>query len=230
MFVQALLDVLFPPRCAACRELLPASDRPSREGGLCEVCETTLEPILSACFRCGLPGPSAKSCDACRRDEPAFDSAHAAFLYGAAIAHVLHRFKYEDKAALARPLGEHIARLPLPEADVVMPVPLHPSRRRERTYDQALFLAQRVAAKRQLACESLLLARVKATSRQVGQHRAERQRNMDGAFDVKGSVAGARVLLIDDVVTTGATASSCAATLKKAGARSVHVASVARAV
>lgn len=230
MLTTAFLDVLFPPRCAACRELLPVSELPSKVGELCPVCETTLEPILSACERCGLPGPAAKACEACRREPPAFDTAHAAFLYGAAVSHVLHRYKYEDRAALARPLGSYIARLKLPEIDLVVPVPLHPKRRRERTYDQALLLAQVVSRLRGWRCDRRTLIRQRSTERQVGQHRTERQKNVEGAFSTTRSIAGRRVLLVDDVVTTGATASTCAEALKAAGARSVHVASVARAV
>jgi ComF family protein len=229
MIVTAVFDALFPPRCAACRELLPSSDRASRLGDLCPACDATLEPLNSTCRRCGLPGPMDDSCASCRADPPVFDSAHAVYLYGAAIAQVLHRYKYEDQSHLARSLGESVARLKLPKVDLVLPVPLHPSRRRSRTYDQALYLAQRVAWLRALPCDAHTLVRQRATARQVGQHRIERQRNVDDAFATRGSLPGATVLLVDDVVTTGATASACARVLKSAGVRAVHVASVARA-
>jgi len=228
--LTAVLDVLFPPRCAACATLLPGSDAPSTEGALCSTCETTLEPIQSACERCGLPGPPSLTCVECDRHPPAFDSCRTVWLYGEAIARVLHRFKYEDQPALAGPLGDALARLPLPEVDAVVPVPLHPKRRRERTYDQALYLAQRVAEARKLPVEQHLLVRVRSTARQVGQSRAQRVQNIHGAFEPRGTLQGKRLLLIDDVVTTGATASECARALKSAGALQVHVASVARAV
>lgn len=170
------------------------------------------------------------SCDACRVDPPAFDSASAAFLYGAAIADVIHRYKYEDHPELARPLADWICRLPLPPVDLVVPVPLHASRRRERTYDQALYLAALVAKDRGVGCVPQVLTRLRATARQVGQHRSERIANIQGAFEAAVGAAGRVVLLVDDVVTTGATVGECARALKEAGAKRVHVASVARAV
>jgi ComF family protein len=228
--LASLADILFPPRCSACRDMLPSADEASVSGSLCAVCEITLEPITEACRRCGLPGPDADACASCEAEPPGFDSASAALLYGGAISDVLHRYKYEDHPELARPLADWIVGMKLPPADVVVPVPLHASRRRERTYDQALYLARRVAVARSLPCEPGLLTRLRATARQVGQHRNERLANIRGAFVASPRVAGRSVLLVDDVVTTGATASECARALKTAGAVRVHVASVARAV
>ena len=208
--LAAVVDVLFPPRCAACRELLSPTEALAAPGALCSRCEVTLEPIGECCRRCGLPGEGDGICADCVAHPPAFDTARAAFLYGGAIADVLQRFKYEDQSTLAGPLGAWIAALDLPTVDVLVPIPLHGSRRRARTYDQALYLARIVARRRGWPCESNWLTRVRATPRQVGQHRGARALNVQGAFRASPNVAGLTVLLVDDVVTTGATASECA--------------------
>lgn len=226
-FAAALLDVFFPPRCAACHEMLLPEGPRQEAGALCDLCEVTLEPLDLACIRCGLPGDDAE-CPACLDDPPPFDGVHSVYLYGAAIADVLHRFKYEDHPELAGPLGRRVAALDLPEVDCLTPVPLHASRRRARTYDQALYLARAVASARGWPCERLL-SRTRATERQVGRTREDRQENVRGAFAVTGRVKNRRILLIDDVVTTGATVRECSLALKQAGARLVVVASVARA-
>lgn len=223
-----LLDVLFPPRCAACDELLPARETGSRPLELCEPCETSLVPVTEACARCGLPGEAVDQCRRCLAELPSFDGASSVWAYDGAITQVLHRFKYEHRPHYAGPLGAQLAALPLPDADVVTYVPLHPSRRRFRTYDQALYLARQLATARGLPCESLL-KRVRATGRQVGRSRSARLLNVDGAFLPCGPVAHRSVLLVDDVVTTGATAEACAQALVDAGARRVHLVCVARA-
>lgn len=225
----ALLDILYPPRCVACRTLLPATESASPPLPLCDTCEVTLTPIDVACLRCGTPETEADSCPTCRADPPPWDSARAVWLYGAAVADLLHRFKYEQRPELAKPLGATIAALDLPDVDLVVPAPLHATRRRERTWDQALYLARVVAAARHWPLRRDLLVRTRATGTQVGRSRDERGRNVAGAFACTAAVAGLRVLVVDDVVTTGATAAACARALRSAGAREVHVASVARA-
>jgi ComF family protein len=225
---SAIADLLFPPRCAACRELLALGDAPTPALPLCVVCAPTLEPLSNACGRCGEAG-SVDPCATCERRPPSWDGAQAAFTYGGAIADVLHRFKYEDHPALARPLAAWMARLPLDEVDVVVPVPLSARRRRLRTYDQALLLARELAQLRGWRFEAGLLERVRHTGRQVDRKRDERAENVRGAFRLGGAARGLSVLLVDDVLTTGATAGECARVLKEGGARRVAVGSVARA-
>jgi ComF family protein len=225
----ALLDVAFPPRCAACRELLDATERPVPAFSFCAGCDATVQPHDSGCATCGLSGEDSP-CDACAGAPPAFASVQAVWTYGGAIADVLRRYKYQDRPEFAGPLAEAMSRLPLAVPDVVVPVPMHPSRRRERTYDQALYLA-RALARRGGWPLARALVRVRSTRRQVGQQRAERLANLAGAFVVAApeAVRGRAVLLVDDVVTTTATVRECAGVLVAAGAARVDVAAAARA-
>lgn len=201
----------------------------SRPLELCVVCEVSVELVEPGCARCGLPGDIVDECFLCRSDPPSFDGVSALWLYGGATADLLHRYKYEHRPHYASVLGARMAELDLPAADVVTHVPLHASRRRARTYDQALYLAQALGRARGVPCEGLL-ERMRATGRQVGRSRVERRLNMDGAFTVVGEVARRSVWLVDDVVTTGATAEACAQALVDAGAERVELVCVARAV
>ena len=225
----ALIDVAYPPRCAACRELLDATERPVPLFSFCVACAASVERHQVGCVTCGLAG-EASGCEACNREAPAFASIHAVWTYGGSIADVLHRYKYQDRPEFAGPLAEAMSKLTLPVPDLVVPVPLHPERRRERTYDQALYLAQALARVRGWPVDRAL-ARVRSTERQVGQQRSERLVNLTGAFSVSepALVRGRSVLLVDDVVTTTATARECARVLVEAGATRVDVVAVARA-
>src|SRR5205085_1433371 len=124
----------------------------------------TLERIDACCQTCGVPGDQSP-CEACLASPPEFDRARGVYRYGAAIAQVLHRFKYEDHPELARPLGRLLGDLSLEPPDVVAPIPLHPARRRSRTYDQALYLAQGLSEARKWPLQADLVARVKSTER-----------------------------------------------------------------
>lgn len=223
-----LLDALFPPRCAACDVLMDPEEGGSPSLVLCATCSPTLAPVTEACARCGVPGRAVDACARCEEEWPSFDGTSSLWLYEGAVTQLLHRFKYEHRPHYAGPLGAKLATLPLPDGDVVTHVPLHAARRRFRTYDQALYLARALADAKALPCESLL-RRVRATGRQVGRDRAARLMNVDGAFEAIGKVAHRSVLLVDDVVTTGATAEACAQALVDAGAKRVHLVCVARA-
>lgn len=247
----AVLDVLHPPTCAACGELLEPIDPDGAMGAdpsgsidpatdasrplflpLCTPCSDTFEPVSDPCLRCGEPDSDAGLCGHCIVDEPPFESVVSLWHYGAAIADVLQHFKYSDRPELAKPLGRALACAQLPEVDVIAPVPLHFRRRLSRGYDQALLLARELAKAAGLPFERSLLIRSRATSRQVGSSRVVRANNVAGAFEAGpalGRWAGARVLLVDDVITTGSTAAACAQVLLKGGVDSVHVACVARA-
>jgi len=222
---DSLLDLLFPPSCAACREPLARS----AEGPFCPLCADAVDPVGPACGRCAHPGPDPV-CGACLADPPAFDEVRARALFGGPLADAVHAFKYRGRAALCRPLGRWLAAGLGPASGLaVVSVPLARRRRLARGYDQAALLADHVARAARIPRLRGALRRVRETAPQVGKARAERRRNVDGAFTAGPAVEGRALLLVDDVVTTGATADACARALRLAGAARVVVAALGRA-
>lgn len=222
--MTALLDLVFPPRCAACGGSVHAEP-------FCPVCAGAVDPVPPGCGRCGQPGPDVL-CASCALSPPAFDGVHAGGLFGGPLADAVHALKYGDRPALARPLGAWLARRArVPAGALVVSVPLARGRRIERGYDQAALLADSLArAAGAGGCRArTVLRRVRETPPQVGKTRAERARNVAGAFEATRAVSGRDVVLVDDVVTTGATADAAAGALRRAGARSVVVVALARA-
>lgn len=218
----ALLELVYPPRCAACGE------EPDEEP-FCPICADAVDPVPPGCVRCGLPGSSGL-CGGCAAAPPAFESLSAGGLFGGPLADAVHAFKYGERPALARPLGEWLAGRvePAPDARVVE-VPLARRRRIARGYDQAALLADALARAWGAPRLRLALTRVRETAPQVGKTREARRRNVAGAFEARRVVAGLDLVLVDDVVTTGATADSAASALLRAGARSVRVVALGRA-
>lgn len=198
----------------------------------CDACVATLVPVASACDRCGLPERGPR-CSACVKRAPAYAAARAPLLYGGALAEAIQRLKFEDAVALARPLATLLAPLvdELRErVDLVVPVPLHVRRLRARGYNQAALLARQAAAGAR-PVDFRALQRPTDTPPQWRLTRAQRLENLRGAFRAQPRrVRGRRVLLLDDVMTTGATAASCAQALHAAGAAEILVLTLARAV
>jgi ComF family protein len=222
------MDLVFPPRCPGCRELLAA------KGPFCGRClETFADLPPDRCRRCSEPEVHGL-CAPCRENPPAFERAVTPYLYGGALADAIHRFKYEDcphyataLAAVAHPHAEG----DLDWCTAVAPVPLHVKRLRRRGYDQALLLSRALAAFSRRPVEARAVRRVRETPPQVGRDRDERRRNVAGAFGAGNPFPrGARILLVDDVLTTGATAGEAAGALLASGAASVRVFALARAV
>jgi ComF family protein len=237
---STLVDLLFPRTCAAC-------GRPS-ERPFCAACAPLVEELPAwRCPRCADPLPPPPStraampgqpqlappprCPACVRAPAPFSHVLVAWAHGGAVATAVHRLKYQGRREVAGALGGLIAARfagELAAADLVAPVPLHPDRRRERGFDQALLLARGVARGAGVKLEPTLLSRTRRTRQQVGLPRAERRANVFGAF-VARPCEGRRVVLVDDVLTTGATAASAAQAVLDAGAAGVRVLVVARA-
>jgi ComF family protein len=225
--LQSCVDLLFPSRCAACDAL--------GESPFCALCAQSLLPLPAGCPVCGAPADEAslpalrpRRCRACRARAPAFAVASSPWLHGGALAEAIHRLKYEGRSELARPLGVLFEGCERHRSDVLVPIPLHPRRLRERGFDQARLLA--AAAGRRFGLRVLpLLRRVRETGQQVGRDRPARERNVRGAFAAHPRALGLRVCLVDDVLTTGATASAAASALLLAGAARVEVRTLARA-
>jgi ComF family protein len=152
-------------------------------------------------------------------------ASYAAFVYGGPLADAIHRYKYRDRSDLAPVLGSLMAERAVRwrgRVDVVVPVPLHWRRRRSRGYDQAALLAVAVARSLRLPARLRALRRVRQTKSQVELPHEERRKNVAGAFEARGIAIGSRVLLVDDVRTTGATLEAASSVLREAGAREVH--------
>jgi ComF family protein len=233
-WITAALDLIFPPLCPVCERLLGAG----RRDPLCGVCWANLERIAPPwCRCCGVPLGIDGLCGACRSRRPRFAYARAALRYGDLAREAIHAFKFGGRRTLADPLGDLLAGLglsALPGAapDVLVPVPLHPRRARERGYNQALLLARRLERAWGVPVIADALRRAVATQPQADLDAAARRRNVRNAFAVNYPelVAGRHVVLVDDVLTTGATAGECAMSLRRAGAATVGVLTVARAL
>ena len=223
---QGALNLLFPPRCAAC------SSFGSR---FCPSCQAQVEPLLPPiCDRCGRPNPPASVCPTCRRSATALDSIRSASLLDEPLRSAIHHFKYQGARELAGPLASLLlacwSRCQL-SADALVPVALHRRRRQERGYNQAALLARDLG--KALDCPVIegALQRDRETLPQVGLNARRRRENVTGAFScTPGAVSGLRVVLVDDVCTSGATLEACAAALRTDGqAASVRALTVARA-
>jgi ComF family protein len=233
--LHAGLEVALPPLCPACRE-------PVRDTALCPACWAKLSFIAPPyCERLGIPfaydpGPGVLSMEAIA-DPPAYGRARAAVRFDEVARALVHALKYGDRLDLAPTMGGWVAsagRELLKEADALIPVPLHWRRLWTRRFNQSARLAEVISAASGLPLAYDVLKRVKATAQQVGLTRSQRADNVQGAFrvaaDARGEVAGRRLVLVDDVLTTGATIDACARALLRAGARNVDVLVFARVV
>ncbi len=235
MLKQAFLNLLYPRCCGGCGGPAELSG-----GHLCWDCRADIQVIAPPyCGRCGNPVEGridhAYECFHCVQTSPGFDQARSAVRFEGAFTTLIHDFKYHHalwleeeltdllEACVATHYGEAVF-------DAVCPVPLHHVRQRERGFNQAALLGSRLAGRLGLPFRGNALVRLRDTGTQTHLTARDRLSNVKDAFEAGGSgrCSGRRFLLVDDVMTTGATVSACAGVLKRAGAASVHVVTVAR--
>lgn len=235
--MTGIADVIFPPRCITCSAML-------QEHGphpFCPQCAAGIRYIRSPlCPRCGIPftapGEEDHLCGECLVTRRPFAIARAVGLYEETLLTAIHLFKYRGRIGIGKSLGDIMADFAggiwdMKVFDLIMPVPLHRKRLQERGFNQAVILARKIAKRFSLPLDFLTLRRKVFTAPQVGLGHEERSANVRGAFTLwkPERVAGKRVLLVDDVYTTGSTLAECAGTLLDAGADSVAVLTLARA-
>lgn len=223
-FGRRLFDGILPHSCLLCAA--EADDL------VCRACRADLPGLpTTRCPHCGEPTTHGERCGRCLRTPPHFDSVQAAYRYDFPLDRLVHALKYGHQLALAPWFGSQLAKsLSSTEADCIVPLPLHPERLRERGFNQAAEIARALGRRRRLPVRSDLLFRARATAPQAGLALAERPANVRGAFECRSDLGGKRLLLVDDVMTSGATVDEAARTLKLHGAARVDVAVVARAV
>jgi ComF family protein len=234
LIVDPVLAVVFPSRCPACASPLVSP----RRGPLCEGCWAGLPRHRGPCCRCGVPlPPGGSACGRCRRGLSAFAAGASLGPYEGTLRLAVHELKYRARRRVASRMSEALladpsVRTVLAGAAVLVPVPLHPRRKRKRGFNQSELLAEELGRRAGVGVAAAALVRRKDTPPQTGLSAAARRANVGGAFAVRhrGQVAGRVVVLVDDVLTTGATASACARALKAAGAREVRLVTMARVV
>lgn len=233
--LTAIPSLLYPPVCIICRANIRAGEY------LCDQCEAKAVRIVAPfCQICSEPFEGAITgaftCANCAHRAIHFDAAVAAYRSRGIVREILHEFKYGRQIYLRHLVARWLyaalddERLREHHFDIIVPVPLHPTRQRERGFNQASLLAELLSAEISVPSKPSL-ERIRYTTTQTALDRAERMENLHNAFRLRknADVRGLGVLLIDDVLTTGSTLSECARVLKRAGAISVHAATAARA-
>lgn len=219
-FVRLAADLVFPPQCSGCRRIGPV---------FCPQCAQSVEPAPpTVCSHCGRVQPTAVPlCDLCQQEsDPPLTLTRAAALYTEPLRSTIHAFKYEGRRELGEPLSHYLVaafqRQPWTDLpftfDGCIPVPLHAKRRKERGYNQAGLLAAGFSGRVSIPIRETWLARSRETASQATLSAEERRQNIADAFVASPEVAGKRLLVIDDVTTTGATLTACAQALRNAGA------------
>ena len=225
--LDALLAWLLPPQCTLC------GAAGSQRLPLCAGCRDQLPWLGNACERCAEPLPTTGVCGRCLRRPPPQDRAHAALLYAAPLNRLVQRLKFGRRLGLARLTGALLAQAAQAghweRPELLIPVPLHDARLRQRGYDQAQAIARETARRLDIPFDARACRRLRATAPQTGLALADRRRNVRGAFTVQTPLAASHVAVVDDVMTTGATVAALATALKRSGVARVDVWTLCRA-
>ena len=236
-YLNQLSNLLYPQYCLHCEEGVPG---PSI---FCENCQAQITRLSeSHCFICSIPFESSAAtshspdhrCGECRENLPAFSKAVTPFLYEGPLSSAICQFKYQKKPHLAVPLAglmmNDLAGIAVGGIDSVMAIPLHPSRLRSREFNQSLLLAREIGKATSVPYSIDALIRTRETQPQVGLSRKERHENIKGAFQVTrpNEIKDHKILLVDDVYTTGATLKEASKIVIQSGAKEVIVATIAR--
>jgi len=225
----ALVHRLFPVTCYLC---LDPGQKPALD--LCAGCEADLPRNDFACSICAAAVPDSNViCRRCGRRGRAFDAAYAPYRYEFPLPALIHRMKYRGQLPITRILGcllgRRLADRGTPQVDAIVPVPLHAERERKRGYNQAREIAVFAARELGLPVQDRLARRIRETAEQTRLSAGARRRNLRGAFTIDAGAVPSRVAIVDDVLTTGATAEALAHALRRAGCRRIEVWTVARA-
>jgi ComF family protein len=234
--IKNIADVIYPPMCLGCLEIL----HPEKGKYFCANCQEQIRYLTdSMCPVCGISFFNSSAgnhlCGNCLYSSPFFSIARAVAVYETIILNIIHKFKYGRDLSIGSALASFLANFSFPDFEfqsysLLIPVPLHIKKLRERGFNQSLILAYALGEKKQIDVNFSLLKRHKFTLTQTGLNKKEREQNIKGAFEVsdKKKIAGKNIILIDDVYTTGSTLNECAKTLLKAGAEQVAALTLAR--
>ena len=239
-FLSELIDIIYPPRCHICNRFLSPDQRIPPSFHVCTCCLSGLIPITHPmCTICGLPFPTSAGsdhiCENCLRKKPWYDFLRSPYIYSGPLMESIQRLKYNMETHLMSFLGHLLSSfdkewIPNRKDFVIIPVPLHKKRLKERGFNQSLLLGKVLASDLGNQLDYLSLIRERYTRAQTGLKREARKRNVKGAFSIidPDNVKDKKILLVDDVFTTGYTLNECARILKKSGATNVICITLAR--
>jgi ComF family protein len=236
--LTGLTDIVFPPQCLTCEEILDHKNNTP----LCPTCFSEIHFIQSPlCPCCGIPfagaGVDNHLCGECILSKPLFSVARAVGRYEMKLLEAIHWFKYKKKIFIGEALGKIMADFAYPafhiaDYSLIIPVPLHPKKLRERGFNQSVILAKEISKRFHIPLDFFTLRRHTYTEAQINLGRKDREANVKGVFSVSDSekIHGQRIILVDDVYTSGSTAKECTRVLTQSKADSVAILTLARAV